>query len=143
MYVLGTGFFLLMVLAFSGSTSYALSVALLFVAGFGMAAYTSMQVTLMVAGSVPEMRGRVMGAVSLSLGGNPIGALNVGILAGALGAPIATAIMGVEGLIVLALIALRYPALRRPFVLHDEAAQSVTPATPSGGEVRVGRSRDR
>ena len=136
MYVLGTGLFLVMVLAFSGSTAYGLSVALLFVAGFGMAAYTAMQVTLMVAGSAPEMRGRVMGAVSLSLGGNPIGALNVGILAGALGAPIATAIMAVEGLVVLGLIALRYRPLRQPFALHDEA-DSVLSAPPAS-ELPVG-----
>jgi MFS family permease len=143
MYVLGTGLFLLMVLAFSGSTNYALSIALLFMAGFGMAAYTSMQVTLMVAGSAPEMRGRVMGAVSLSLGGNPIGALNVGILAGVMGAPIATAIMGVEGLVVLALIALRYPALRQPFALHDEAAPSVTPEAPASRDAPAGRGPER
>ncbi len=122
MYVLGTGLFLIMVTAFSGSTTYTLSFALLFIAGFGMAAYTSMQVTLMVAGSAPEMRGRVMGAVSLSLGGNPIGALNVGILAGTFGAPIATAIMGIEGLTMLALIALRYPALRQPFTLFTDTS---------------------
>ena len=124
MYLLGTGFFLAMVLAFSSSTSYPLSVAFLFVAGFGMAAYTAMQVTLIVAGSAPQMRGRVMGAVSLSLGGNPIGALNVGIVAGAFGAPVATAIMAVEGLVSLALIALLFPALRRPFALGAEQVDS-------------------
>ena len=134
MYLFGTGFFLAMVLAFSASTSYALSVACLFVAGFGMAAYTAMQVTLIVAGSAPEMRGRVMGAVSLSLGGNPIGALNVGILAGAFGAPVATAIMAVEGLASIALIALFYPSLRRPFALGSEQVE-VPPA--AAGRVRA------
>lgn len=135
MYVVGTGFFLLMVLAFSASTSYPLSVALLFLAGFGMAAYTAMQVTLIVAGSAPEMRGRVMGAVSLSLGGNPIGALNVGILAGLLGAPIATAIMAVEGLAAVALIALWFPPLRRPFALGGESPHAPRePRSPAAGE---------
>jgi MFS family permease len=140
LYVLGTGLFLAIVVVFSGSTTYALSVVLLFVAGFGMAAYTAMQVTLMVAGSAPEMRGRVMGAVSLSLGGNPIGALNVGILAGMFGAPIATAIMGVEGLAALALIAQRYPALRQPFALPEEAVP--LPSSSRASEVPVGRRRE-
>jgi MFS family permease len=140
LYVLGTGLFLAIVVAFSGSTTYALSVALLFVAGFGMAAYTAMQVTLMVAGSAPEMRGRVMGAVSLSLGGNPIGALNVGILAGMFGAPIATAIMGVEGLAALALITLRYPSLRQPFALPEEAVP--LPASSRASAAPVGRRRE-
>ncbi len=134
MYVLGTGFFLAMVLAFSASTGYPLSVACLFVAGFGMAAYTAMQVTLIVAGSAPEMRGRVMGAVSLSLGGNPIGALNVGILAGAFGAPVATAIMAAEGLASIALIALLFPSLRRPFALGPE---QVDVPPPAAGRVRA------
>ena len=141
MYLFGSAFFLALVLAFSASTVYPLSVACLFVAGFGMAAYTAMQVTLIVAGSAPEMRGRVMGAVSLSLGGNPIGALNVGILAGLFGAPIATAVMAVEGLASMLLIALFFPPLRRPFALGAE--QPEAPPAPAARDRAPGAARPR
>ena len=76
-----------------------------------------MQTTLVVASAAPEMRGRALGALSLSIGSGPLGALHIGIMAGALGAPLAISIAATEGIIVLALVGLIWTVLRGEFVV--------------------------
>jgi len=51
------------------------------------------------------MRARVMGVLAVCIGSGPIGMLHVGLLANWLGAPTALTVMGIEGLIALALTA--------------------------------------
>ena len=132
LYVGGIALFMSMVLLFSRSEVFALSLLLLWGAGFGMASYTSMQTTLFVASAPAELRGRVIGTASMALGGNPLGALSVGVTAEALGAPIATMLMSIEGLAVLALVLLAWPELRRPFVIEgDDDTAPAPPASPS------------
>ncbi len=131
LYVGGIALFMSMVLLFSRSEVFALSLLLLWGAGFGMASYTSMQTTLFVASAPAELRGRVIGTASMALGGNPLGALSVGVTAEALGAPIATMLMSIEGLAVLALVLLAWPELRRPFVIEgDDEAAPAPPTSP-------------
>jgi MFS family permease len=131
LYVGGIALFMSMVLLFSRSEVFALSLLLLWGAGFGMASYTSMQTTLFVASAPAELRGRVIGTASMALGGNPLGALSVGVTAEALGAPIATMLMSIEGLAVLALVLMAWPELRRPFVIEgDDEATPAPPASP-------------
>jgi MFS family permease len=114
-YFFGSMFFLVCVLLFSRSDIYALSLAVLWLAGFGMTSFGTMQTTLVVASAAPEMRGRALGALSLSIGSGPLGALHIGLLAGALGAPLATSISAVEGIVVLGLVGLIWPVLRGDF----------------------------
>ena len=117
LYVGGIAFFMAMVLLFSRSEIFLLSIVFLWMAGFGMASYTSMQTTLFVASAPPQLRGRVIGTASMALGGNPLGALSVGVTAELLGAPIATTLMSVEGLFALSAVVLAWPELRRRFVV--------------------------
>ncbi|MYH41336.1 MAG: MFS transporter, partial [Chloroflexi bacterium] len=133
LYVGGIALFMTMVLLFSRSEIFLLSLLLLWVAGFGMASYTSMQTTLFVASAPPELRGRVIGTASMALGGNPIGALSVGVTAELLGAPIATTLMSVEGLLALSLVVLTWPELRRRFVVPTDADLRSAPPPRAGG----------
>ena len=123
-YYFGSMFFLVCVLLFSRSEIYALSLAVLWLAGFGMTSFATMQTTLVVASAAPEMRGRALGALSLSIGSGPLGALQIGLMAGALGAPLATSISAIEGIVVLALVGLVWPVLRGEFFV---APQEVPP----------------
>ena len=133
LYVGGIALFMTMVLLFSRSEVFLLSLALLWVAGFGMASYTSMQTTLFVASAPPELRGRVIGTASMALGGNPLGALSVGVTAEWLGAPIATTLMSVEGLVALSLVVLAWPELRRRFTVPSEVDLRSPPPSRAGG----------
>ncbi len=127
LYVGGIAFFMAMVMLFSRSEIFLLSLVFLWMAGFGMASYTSMQTTLFVASAPPQLRGRVIGTASMALGGNPLGALSVGVTAELLGAPIATTLMSVEGLLALSAVVLAWPELRRRFALPADDDLTVAP----------------
>jgi hypothetical protein len=62
-----------------------------------------MQATLIFLAAPPEMRSRLYGVLSVCIGLGPIGFLHIGLLASWIGAPGATMVTGVEGLIALAL----------------------------------------
>ncbi|MFN4088456.1 MAG: MFS transporter [Alphaproteobacteria bacterium] len=103
-------------LAFSQAGSAAVAFAILLVAGVGFACFGAMQSTIVLSATPPALRPRVMGVLAVCIGGgNPLGILHVGLLADWLGAPTAVAVVCVEGLIVMGLIAWRWPELIRPF----------------------------
>ena len=68
-------------------------------AGFGI-----MQTTLIYLAAPAEMRSRVFGVLTACIGVGPIGFIHLGLLADAIGAPWATALSGLEGLLVLLLL---------------------------------------
>ncbi|MBI4305523.1 MAG: MFS transporter [Chloroflexi bacterium] len=112
-YLYGSFLFIGAVLLFALSKWYPLSVAILFAGGFGMAAFGSMQSTLMLTSTAPEMRGRIMGVLVVCIGAGPIGSLHVGLLAGLFGAPFALIVIALEGLAALTLATALWPELRR------------------------------
>jgi hypothetical protein len=61
----------------------------------------------------PEIRSRVLGVMSVCIGLGPIGFLYLGLLAEWIGAPWATAAMGIQGLAILALTAPLWRAVLR------------------------------
>ncbi|MCY4640411.1 MAG: MFS transporter [Chloroflexi bacterium] len=128
LYIGGIAFFMTMVMLFSRSEIFLLSLVFLWMAGFGMASYTSMQTTLFVASAPPQLRGRVIGTASMALGGNPLGALSVGVTAELLGAPIATTLMSVEGLFALSAVVLAWPELRRRFSVPADDDLALAPS---------------
>ncbi len=65
----------------------------------GGAGFAIMQPTLVFLVTPVEMRSRVLGLLSVCIGLGPIGFLALGLLAEAVGAPVATASMGVAGLV--------------------------------------------
>ena len=101
--------FILGVLAFSLSQIYSVSLGLLFLAGLGVAGFSAMQSTIVFTAAPPEMRGRLMGVLAVCIGFNPLGILQVGLLADWFGGALAVTIMTSEGLAAILIAALLWP----------------------------------
>jgi MFS family permease len=112
-FFIGAIVFLCAVFAFSLSRWYPLSLAVLFLSGLGVAGFAAMQSTIIFTSAPPEMRSRLMGVLAVCIGVNPIGVLQVGLLADWFGGATAVTIMTCEGLIGLLLAGLIWPHLRR------------------------------
>lgn len=109
---LALAFGLLLVL-FSMSRSYPLSLALLAGVGIGSMGYASLNNTLLLTQTAPEMRGRVMSFSIMIFGLMPLGMLPIGAVAEAVGAPLAIGSGGaIVALVTIAMTAWR-PHLRR------------------------------
>ncbi|MGG5889254.1 MFS transporter [Falsiroseomonas sp. HC035] len=78
------------------------AVALLLV-GVGSAGFASMQATLVYTTAPPELRSRALGVLSACIGLGLLGFLHLGLMANWLGASTATALIGAEGVLALAL----------------------------------------
>lgn len=99
--------------AFAHSPWPVLSAGLLCCSAFiGSAFYSGNQILVQIHTS-EAMRGRVMGALALSFGLTPIGALLIGEIAQQIGAPWAVTIGGLGSSLCIALVALRYRGLAR------------------------------
>lgn len=86
----------------------------LFLAGFGLSGFGSMQSGLILARAPPSMRVRVMGVLAMCIGSGPIGILNVGWIAETVGdAAIAVIIVTSIGFICYLIANNFYPELRR------------------------------
>jgi predicted MFS family arabinose efflux permease len=77
--------------------------AALVLTGVGGAAFSIMQSTLIYLAAPPDLRSRMFGVLSVCIGTGPIGFLHLGLLADAIGAPWATTVVGLEGLVALLL----------------------------------------
>jgi len=97
------------VLAFSLSQFYTLSLVFLFLSGLGVAGFAAMQSTIVFTAAPPEMRGRLMGVLAVCIGVNPLGILQVGILADWFGGALAVTIITIEGLAAILAAALLWP----------------------------------
>jgi len=109
--------FLVTVLGIGFSVWLPISFALMLAAGISISGFAVMQSTITFLASPPEMRSRVMGILTVSIGTSPIGMLHVGLLADWFGAGTAVMIMAVEGLIALMLVAVYWPEMRRETLL--------------------------
>jgi MFS family permease len=101
------------VLAFALSGWVPLSFALILLCGFAIAGFAVMQSTILFLAAPAELRSRVMGVLTVSIGAGPIGMLHVGWLADWLGPSTAVAVMAIEGLIAVTVAAIAWPELRR------------------------------
>ena len=72
-----------------------------------------MQAAIVILVAREEMRGRSLGVMSLAIGASPLGALLVGGLGTALGPTEAVAVMSGAGLVLVCLVGLLMPSLRR------------------------------
>jgi MFS family permease len=95
--------FHLMMIAFALMSQPLLAGAFLTATGITGACFAVMQTTLLYRAVTPDMRSRMLGLLSVSIGVGPIGFLQIGLLAEALGAKTAIIILAIEGLIALAL----------------------------------------
>ncbi|MCZ6633507.1 MAG: MFS transporter [bacterium] len=86
---IGSIFMALMLFAFSFSTDFQFSIALLILAGLGHACFSVMQSAIVLTSTEDHMRDRAMGALVLAIGTGPIGRLQIGHLAESFNAPVA------------------------------------------------------
>ncbi len=129
---------LVVLLAFSFSQWYSVSLTLMLLMGLGTAGFGTMQATIILLVARDDMRGRGLGIITLAIGAGPIGALMIGAMADATSAPTAITINAVLGLITVGLVGLLVPSLRGRMTSDSEAesaeaqvAQPVTaPARP-------------
>lgn len=101
-YVGGTTIYLAMMIAFALASDPKLAGLALLLTGVGGAGFATMQATLTYLVVPPEQRGRSLGVLSTAIGTGLLGFLQIGLLAEWLGAPAATALVGVQGLVALA-----------------------------------------
>ena len=105
------GMFAMVFLALS-STPLAAGAALLTFGFFG-AGFSIMQATLIYRLAPPELRGRVLGLISVCIGVGPIGFLQLGILADLIGAADAVIATAMTGFVVAVLLFREWKALLR------------------------------
>ena len=101
-YVFASLSFLLVIIAFGFTPWYWVALPLLFIGGFGMSGFGTMQSIIVISCTRPEMRGRVLGVLAVSIGFGPIGALNVGWLASIFGANYAIIAIAAAGMLLTA-----------------------------------------
>ena len=100
--MLGSLVVLVMGLMLAWSPVYALSFAVFAVSGCGQACFGTMQGTMTLLWAPPHMRGRMMGLRSVCIGmGAPLGAIQIGLVATALGTPWAISTSSLAGMLLL------------------------------------------
>ena len=112
-YFWGCVVYLALSVAFAASPFPWLAGTMLFVVGVGGAFYAAMQTTLVITSTPPEVRGRMMGVLSVCIGTGPLGFYHVGALADWIGARDAVALIGLEGLVAAIVVSLLWPEIHR------------------------------
>ena len=107
------GAFGLLLAAFAASPWLSLSIGIMGQIGVAQAIYLATNTTLVQLAVPDALQGRVMSVYMTTWGLMPLGALPQGILADWLGAPIVVAGTGLLSCLVVVLMAVRSPALRR------------------------------
>jgi MFS family permease len=103
LYVGSVAVFQVLLIGFALMSQPVFAGAFLLMAGMASAFFAVMQSTLIYRSVAPALRARMLGLMSVCIGVGPIGFLQVGLLAEALGAKLAIVIIGVEGLVALLL----------------------------------------
>ena len=103
LYVAGTAFYAAMQLFLAAAADPWLAGFAVFMTGIASASFGIMQTTLIYLATPADMRSRVFGVLTACIGLGPLGFLHLGILADVVGAPWATAISAIEGMVAMAL----------------------------------------
>jgi MFS family permease len=101
LYIGGVIGYLAMLIVFALSPNVPLAGAVLLLTGLTGSAFSVMQATLIYLAAPAEMRSRLYGVLSVCIGVGPLGFLWLGLLAELIGAPAATAVTGILGLVAL------------------------------------------
>ena len=128
-YLYGSLLALSMVLLFSFSNWYSLSLSLLIILGLGSAGFGTMQSTIIILAAKDEMRSRVLGVLTFAIGTGPIGALIVGSVAESIGPQNAIAINAIVGLLTVGLVGFLFSSLRKE-ITEDSPSEGEPASTP-------------
>ena len=114
-FVLGSTAVLIMGILFVWSPWYMLAFMVLILGGIGQSGFGTMQSTITMLAAPPEMRGRMVGLMSVCIGiGTPLGGLALGILAESFGTSQAVTINALAGLALLVPSLVLTPLAWRP-----------------------------
>ncbi len=119
-YMLGSTLFVIAVILFSQSTTYWITLVILFLGGVGMSGFATMQSAIMIYASSPEMRVRVLGSVAVFIGLGPFGQLAIGALANLLDPATAVLITAGTGLGCMVIAFVLFPAMIKPSALETK-----------------------
>ena len=121
------------VVAVAWSPWFVISFLLLFGSGVGQAGFSTMQSTILLLSSPPEMRGRIMGSQGLVNGlGHLIGGVEIGAIAQAFTISLAIGVNAGAGLLLMLPVILLTPLARRPVEAYQRvAAADGTAARPA------------
>lgn len=101
------------ILVFSLSTTFYFSIILLVLGGFGLAGFGTMQVTLLLLETPPHLRARILGLLTVCIGMGPVGVLHVGYMAEIFGTVNGMVMVGLEGIVIMAIVGFVWPELRK------------------------------
>lgn len=132
--IFGSATFASVLILFSLTPYPILAGFFLLIGGFASAIFLAVNNTLVQLQVDDQVRGRVLGIYGLTWGLMPVGTLPAGAIADAYGAPAAMITLSVTALILITLVAIRFPSLRRA-VLPESAVepQQVQPASRTAG----------
>ena len=102
----GSFIFLISIFIFSISDIYLLSLILLFLGGLGVAGFSTMQSVIIVDRTSSNLRGSAMGFLSTTIGMQPFGALNVGIICSIFLPEIGIRISALQGIVLMIILLL-------------------------------------
>lgn len=103
-----------MVTLVAWSPWFAVSFSLLLLGGLGQAGFSTMQSTILLLESAPEMRGRTMGAQGVVNGmGHLVGGTEIGAIASAFGISIAIGLNAGAGILLILLVMVLTPLVKR------------------------------
>ena len=122
-FALGLVLQLISLLFFALSPWYPVSFLMLMLAGLGAAGYSTMQSTIILISSEPEMRGTALGMLGQCIGVAAGGGLAVGVVANYFSAQAAVAMSVSLGLLLLIPVLSFSPLLRRPISSPGESAE--------------------
>ena len=103
----------LALLAFSTSTIFAVSWALLLVVGIGHACFGILQSSIVLLTAADERRSQAMAAIAIAIGAGPFGRLQTGMLAQTFGAPLAVGGEAALAALLVVVVAAALPGLRK------------------------------
>lgn len=127
-FVGGAAISIVMLLAFSFAKSFGISLPLLLILGLGTSGFSAMQATIVILVAREELRGRVLGVVSLAIGTGPLGALLIGGVADATSPAFA---IRLNAIIAIALTALVWLFMRRMRQRTEPAPHGAPRAGPT------------
>ena len=112
-YYAGTAWFILCVAGMVLSPIYEISAIIAFSMGFGFSAFAIMQTAILVTRTPPEMRGRVVGVLSMVIGIGPLTGLQVFLLFDWFGIQGGVIAVAIEASVLLLLTAVFWPVVLR------------------------------
>ena len=104
----GSVLFLVAIALMPRMPDFALACLVMIPGGLGSAGFSAMQTTLVAAAAPPEIRSRVLGLLTVCIGGGPLGILALGALGHWIGDRAAMQVMAWVGLAVIAAIGFRW-----------------------------------